>query len=167
MTSVNFAVHADTIIPVSGTQSVLNNYSIVVQDGLIKQLLPSTEARQLKDLDHVELPGHVLMPGLVNAHGHAAMTLLRGYADDMPLSAWLNDKIWPLESQWVSSEFVSDGTDLAAAEMLLSGITTSSDMYFFPDVSARRLRAAGLRTQLVFPRHGHTYRLGRRRPRIP
>ena len=123
----------------------------MVQDGLIKQLLPSTEARQLKDLDHVELPGHVLMPGLVNAHGHAAMTLLRGYADDMPLSAWLNDKIWPLESQWVSSEFISDGTDLAAAEMLLSGITTSSDMYFFPDVSARRLRAAGLRTQLVFP----------------
>jgi len=151
MTSVSFAVHADTIIPVSGTQSALKNYSIVVQEGLIKQLMPSTDARQLKGLEHVELPGHVLMPGLVNAHGHAAMTLLRGYADDMPLSAWLNDKIWPLESQWVSSEFVSDGTDLAAAEMLLSGITTSSDMYFFPDVSAQRLRAAGLRTQLVFP----------------
>jgi 5-methylthioadenosine/S-adenosylhomocysteine deaminase len=167
MTSVNFAVHADTIIPVSGTQSVLNNYSIVVQDGLIKQLLPSTEARQLKDLDHVELPGHVLMPGLVNAHGHAAMTLLRGYADDMPLSAWLNDKIWPLESQWVSSEFVSDGTDLAAAEMLLSGITTSSDMYFFPRRERAKTARSGSADTARFPRHGHTYRLGRRRPRIP
>ena len=151
MTSANFVVHADAIIPVSGTENVLKKHSIVVMDGVIAALLPSSDARELRDVDHIDLPGHALMPGLVNAHGHAAMTLLRGYADDMSLAAWLNDAIWPLESRWVSPEFVRDGTDIAAAEMLLSGITTSSDMYFFPNIAAQRLRAAGLRAQIVFP----------------
>ncbi|MDA0891295.1 MAG: amidohydrolase family protein, partial [Proteobacteria bacterium] len=151
MTSANFVVHADAIIPVSGTENVLKKHSIVVRDGVIAALLPSSDARELRDVDHIDLPGHALMPGLVNAHGHAAMTLLRGYADDMSLAAWLNDAIWPLESRWVSPEFVRDGTDIAAAEMLLSGITTSSDMYFFPNIAAQRLRAAGLRAQIVFP----------------
>jgi 5-methylthioadenosine/S-adenosylhomocysteine deaminase len=91
------------------------------------------------------------MPGLVNAHGHAAMTLLRGYADDMPLARWLNDKIWPTEGKWVAPDFVRDGTEIAAAEMILSGITTTSDMYFFPDVAAQTLSSAGMRTQIVFP----------------
>ena len=91
------------------------------------------------------------MPGLVNAHGHAAMTLLRGYADDMPLARWLNDKIWPTEGKWVAPDFVRDGTEIAAAEMILRGITTTSDMYFFPDVAAQTLSSAGMRTQIVFP----------------
>ena len=151
MTSANFAVHADAIIPVSGPENVLKSHSIVVRQGLIDALMPHAQARALSDIDHVELPGHVLMPGLVNAHGHAGMTLLRGYADDMSLASWLNDKIWPLEARWVSPEFVRDGTDIAAAEMLLSGITTTSDMYFFPDIAAQSLRTAGMRTQLVFP----------------
>ena len=132
MTPANFAVHADAIIPVSGPNKVLHFHSIVVRDGIIDTLLPHAAARALLDVEHIELPGHVVMPGLVNAHGHAAMTLLRGFADDMSLSSWLNDKIWPLEARWVSPEFVRDGTDIAAAEMLLSGITTTSDMYFFP-----------------------------------
>ena len=151
MTPANFAVHADAIIPVSGPNKVLHFHSIVVRDGIIDTLLPHAAARALLDVEHIELPGHVVMPGLVNAHGHAAMTLLRGFADDMSLSSWLNDKIWPLEARWVSPEFVRDGTDIAAAEMLLSGITTTSDMYFFPDIAAHSLRAAGMRTQLVFP----------------
>ena len=151
MTPADFAVHADSIIPVSGSENVLHSHSIVVRNGVIDALLPHAAARALKDVRHLELPGHALMPGLINAHGHAAMTLLRGFADDMPLSSWLNEKIWPLEARWVSPEFVRDGTEIAAAEMLLSGITTTSDMYFFPDIAAQSLRAAGMRTQLVFP----------------
>ena len=151
MTSANFAVHADAIIPISGPENVLISHSIVVRQGLIAALMPHARARALSDIDHLELPGHVLMPGLVNARGHAGMTLLRGYAGDMSLTSWLNDKISPLEARWVSPEFVRDGTEIAAAEMLLSGITTTSDMYFFPDIAAQSLRAAGMRTQLVFP----------------
>jgi 5-methylthioadenosine/S-adenosylhomocysteine deaminase len=79
------------------------------------------------------------------------MTLLRGYADDLPLARWLNDKIWPTEGKWVAPDFVRDGTEIAAAEMILSGITTTSDMYFFPDVAAQTLSSAGMRTQIVFP----------------
>ena len=116
MTSANFAVHADAIIPVAGPENVLKSHSIVVRQGLIDALMPHAQARALSDVDHVELSGHLLMPGLVNAHGHAGMTLLRGYADDMSLASWLNDKIWPLEARWVSPEFVRDGTDIAAAE---------------------------------------------------
>ena len=79
MTSANFAVHANAIIPVSGPENVLKSHSIVVRQGLIDALMPHAQARALSDIDHVELPDHVLMPGLVNAHGHAGMTLLRGY----------------------------------------------------------------------------------------
>ena len=81
----------------------------------------------------LELPGHALLPGLINCHGHAAMSLLRGYADDQPLMPWLEQHIWPAEAAHVSEEFVRDGTELAIAEMIRSGTTTFSDMYFFPD----------------------------------
>mgnify|MGYP001264558643 FL=1 len=128
MTSANFVVHADAIIPVSGPKKVLTSHSIVVKQGVIDALMPREEAKALDGIEHVDLRDHVIMPGLVNAHGHAAMTLLRGYADDMSLASWLNDKIWPLEAQWVSAEFVRDGTDIAAAELLLSGITPLRDL---------------------------------------
>jgi len=96
----------------------------------------------------VELPEHVLLPGLINAHTHAAMSLLRGIADDLPLMPWLQDAIWPMEQKLVSSQFVYDGTSLAAAEMLCGGITCASDMYFFPDDAARAFSDAGMRAAL-------------------
>nr|GFD60688.1 5-methylthioadenosine/S-adenosylhomocysteine deaminase-like isoform X1 [Tanacetum cinerariifolium] len=74
----------------------------------------------------------LLSPGLINAHGHAAMTLFRGLADDLPLMTWLQDHIWPAEGKWVDEDFVRDGTDIAIAEQLKGGITCFSDMYFFP-----------------------------------
>jgi len=151
MTSLNFALHADAIIPVAGPEQIVTGMSLIVRGGLIHEFVASDKARQILDVEHIELPGHALMPGLVNAHGHAAMTLLRGYADDMPLDRWLNEKIWPIEGKWVAPDFVRDGTEIAAAEMILSGITTTSDMYFFPDVAAQALRSAGMRTQVVFP----------------
>ena len=83
-------------------------------------------------------PNHVLLPGLVNAHTHAAMTLFRGFADDLPFERWLRERIWPAEARWVGPELVADGTRLAIAEMLRGGITCFSDMYFFPDVVGDR-----------------------------
>ncbi|MAS40881.1 MAG: N-ethylammeline chlorohydrolase [Porticoccaceae bacterium] len=99
----------------------------------------------------MHLADRLLMPGLVNAHGHAAMSLLRGYADDLPLQAWLEDRIWPAEARWLSGEFVADGTRLAIAEMIASGTTCFADMYFFPDVVADVARHSGLRAQIAFP----------------
>jgi 5-methylthioadenosine/S-adenosylhomocysteine deaminase len=96
----------------------------------------------------VDLGNHVLLPGFVNLHTHAAMTLLRGLADDLPLEQWLNDRIWPTEGKHVSAEFVHDGTLLAAAEMLRGGITCCNDMYFFPDAAARAFKTAGMRAML-------------------
>ena len=151
MTSQNFALHADAIIPVAGPENIVTGKSLIVRNGLIDDIVTTANARQLVDVAQIDLPGHTLMPGLVNAHGHAAMTLLRGYADDLPLDRWLNEKIWPLEGKWVAPDFVRDGTEIAAAEMILSGITTTSDMYFFPDVAAQALRSSGMRTQIVFP----------------
>jgi 5-methylthioadenosine/S-adenosylhomocysteine deaminase len=91
------------------------------------------------------------MPGLINCHTHAAMSLLRGYADDLPLMRWLKDHIWPAEKRWVDAEFVHDGSQLALAEMLKTGTTCFSDMYFFPETTAAAVHHAGLRAQITFP----------------
>ncbi|HMB71933.1 MAG TPA: amidohydrolase family protein, partial [Gammaproteobacteria bacterium] len=111
--------------------------SVAVSGGRIKAVMDDTALLREYAADVVhERPGHVLMPGLVNAHCHAGMSLLRGYADDMPLESWLGDRIWPAESRWVTPEFVADGTRLAICEMLLGGTTCFADMYYFPDVVA-------------------------------
>ncbi|ERI49850.1 hypothetical protein N878_27375, partial [Pseudomonas sp. EGD-AK9] len=98
-----------------------------------------------------ELPDCLLAPGLVNAHGHAAMSLLRGIADDLPLMTWLHEHIWPAEAKWVDEAFVRDGTDLAIAEQLKGGISCFSDMYFYPQVAAERVHNAGMRAQITIP----------------
>ena len=131
--------------------AILENHAVAIKDGRIAAVLPTAESADIAAETVVELPGHVLLPGLINAHGHAAMSLLRGYADDLPLAPWLEQHIWPAESRHVSPEFVADGTDLAIAEMIRSGVTCFSDMYFFPDVVAERVDQAGLRCQLSFP----------------
>jgi len=102
-------------------------------------------------VEQVSLPDHLLAPGLINSHGHLAMNLLRGAAEDLPLQAWLRDHVWPLEGRFVDSSFVRDGVRLAMLEMLRAGVTCFSDMYFFPEVAAREARAAGLRAQIAFP----------------
>ena len=149
--AVQLVVHPAWILPIIPRGEVLSEHSLVVQQGRIAALLPTSEAEQIEAEQHVHLPSQVLMPGLVNAHGHSAMSLLRGVADDAPLLSWLQDHIWPLEAHFVSEEFVADGTDLALAELLLGGTTTLSDMYFFPEVTAQRVQSAGMRAQLVFP----------------
>ncbi len=135
--------HCDTLIaprwcvPVEPSNVVLKDHGIVVNDGRIIDLLPLADAREkYQPSAFVEKPNHVLIPGFVNVHTHAAMSLMRGMADDMPLESWLEDGIWPAEKRWVSAEMVRDGTELAIAEMIASGTTCFSDQYFFPEIVA-------------------------------
>ncbi len=151
MTTHNLVLHPEWIIPVVPRDTVLTDHSVVISDGEISALLPRTEAAALNDCEHVQLPRQVLLPGMVNSHGHSAMSLLRGYADDQPLMTWLNDHIWPTETKFVSEAFVADGVDIAIADLLLGGTTTFSDQYFFPNITAQRAEQAGIRAQLTFP----------------
>lgn len=145
-------VHGGWVVPVDPDGSVLKNHAVAVKDGRILELAPSGEARDRIDAERtVELPGHALMPGLVNAHGHCPMALFRGVADDLPLKQWLNDHIWPLEKKWVNREFVRRGAELAVAEMIASGTTCFADNYFFPDEVARVASKARIRVQLACP----------------
>lgn len=150
-THVDTLLHPDWIIPVLPRGTVLEKHSLAIANGRISHILPRAEAASLDATHELALPGQALMPGMVNTHGHAAMSLLRGYADDLPLMPWLEQHIWPAEGAHVGPDFVRDGTELAIAEMLLAGTTTFSDMYFFPDSAAAAAVAAGIRCQIVFP----------------
>jgi 5-methylthioadenosine/S-adenosylhomocysteine deaminase len=144
-------LHPGWIVPVLPHGVVLENYSIALTGNHIAALLPRAEAESIKARHVLELPGQVVLPGLVNCHGHAAMSLLRGYADDQPLLPWLEQYIWPAEQAHVSEQFVGDGTELAIAEMIRSGTTTFSDMYLFPNVCAAAAQRLGMRCQITFP----------------
>jgi 5-methylthioadenosine/S-adenosylhomocysteine deaminase len=118
----------------------------VIDSGKIIDLLPTELAQQKYQGTTTEnLENHALLPGLINCHTHAAMTLMRGIADDLPLMDWLQNHIWPLEHKWMSEAFVKDGTDLAIAEMILGGTTCFNDMYFFPDITAQQAIHHGIR----------------------
>jgi len=139
-------IEARWIVPVRPRATVLENHAEVVAQGRIAALLPAAQARARYPAHRrVVLDQHVLVPGLVNAHAHSAMSLLRGVGDDLPLGRWLQERIWPLERAIVSPEFVFDGARLAAAEMLRAGITCCNDSYFFPAETAQGLRSVGLR----------------------
>jgi 5-methylthioadenosine/S-adenosylhomocysteine deaminase len=151
-TSCDLIIHAQWIIPVVPANKIYRDCSLVVNNGKISTIVPSNEARQrYKASTIVELGDHILLPGLINAHGHAAMSLFRGYADDLALDSWLKDHIWPAEGKHVSAEFVREGTQLAIAEMIRSGTTCFSDMYFFPDKAAAAAHESGMRCQIAFP----------------
>ena len=129
--------------------SVLSGHAVAVSDDCIVGVLPAAEAHKKFDAQqHIALADHVLIPGLVNLHTHAAMTLLRGLADDLTLMEWLNRHIWPAEQRHVSEEFVYDGTRLACAEMLRGGVTCFNDMYFFPRAAARAAMEARMRAAI-------------------
>jgi len=144
--TVDTLIHARWVIPVEPDDTVLEHHSLAIQNGRILDILPSLAARtRYQSPNELSLTTHVLMPGLINAHTHAAMALFRGLADDLPLMDWLQHHIWPAEAKWVSPEFVRDGTLLAVAEMLRSGTTCFNDMYFFPEATALVARDAGIR----------------------
>ena len=146
MQSVDTVVEGRWVIPVEPEGVVLEHHTVVIDDGRIRAILPHAQARSDYAADQVvERREHVLLPGLVNAHTHAGMTLMRGLADDLPLMQWLEKHIWPVESRWVSDEFVRDGTMLAVAEMLRGGTTCFNDMYFYPGDAGRAAGGAGMR----------------------
>lgn len=139
-------LNARWIVPVEPEGCVLEHHALAIQDGRILAILPQNEAASRYTAEVcLHLDQHVLIPGLINAHTHASMTLLRGLADDLPLMSWLQDHIWPAEARWVSPEFVHDGAQLAMAEMLRGGITCFNDMYMYPAVVAAAVQACGMR----------------------
>lgn len=147
--SVDLIIEARWALPVAPSQALLEHQSVVIQFGKIVDICPSAHAKktyQAKEL--ISLTEHVLMPGLINLHTHAAMSLMRGLADDVPLMPWLERHIWPAEQKFVSASFVYDGTLLASAEMLSGGITTFNDMYFYPQSAAEAVTQAGIRAHL-------------------
>ncbi len=145
-------LHARWVITMQPHQGVLEHQIIAITDGRIVDMGPRKEmlGRYMAGHEYF-LEHHVVMPGLVNAHGHSPMTLLRGYADDLPLRPWLEQKIWPAEGKWLGEDYVAAGARLAIAEMLLGGTTSFTDMYFFPDVIAAAVDASGMRAQLASP----------------
>jgi 5-methylthioadenosine/S-adenosylhomocysteine deaminase len=146
------ALLPEWIVPVHPSGEVLQQHALVMQNQTITAIIPREQLKDaFPDATHVELPGRVLLPGLINAHAHSAMTLLRGLADDLPLMRWLEDHIWPAEQECVGPEYVRVGTELALGEMLLGGTTCFNDNYFFPDVAARTAIRAGMRATVGIP----------------
>ncbi|HEX9672286.1 MAG TPA: TRZ/ATZ family hydrolase [Burkholderiales bacterium] len=142
-------VEAGWVIPVDPPGMVLANHAVVVADGRVHDVLAAGLSRErYPAARRIELPGHALIPGFVNLHTHAAMTLMRGLADDRALMDWLQNHIWPVETRFVSGDFVRDGTLLACAEMLRGGVTCFNDMYFHPEAAGRAALAAGMRAAL-------------------
>jgi 5-methylthioadenosine/S-adenosylhomocysteine deaminase len=149
MKTVDTLIHARWIIPIEPQNTIFENYSLVIHAEKILDLLPIEQAKLLYESEKViDLKSHVITAGFVNAHTHAAMTLMRGIADDLPLMDWLQNHIWVFEAKWMSEEFVRDGTDLAIAEMLRGGTTCFNDMYFFPEITARQVIKHGIRASL-------------------
>ena len=146
MQPVDTLIAAPWIVPVEPAGTVLEDHALVVHEGHIADLLPRALARsRYRAAAEVALATHVLVPGLVNAHTHAAMSLFRGMADDFDLRTWLEGHVWPAEARWVSEAFVRDGVRLAVAEMLRGGTTCFNDMYFYPEEIARVASEAGMR----------------------
>ncbi len=142
-------IAARWVIPVEPAATILEHHSVVVSQGRIADILPTVEADQrYRARSRVALDGHALIPGLINLHTHAAMSLMRGLADDRALMDWLNHHIWPVETRLVSQQFVHDGTLLACAEMLRGGVTCFNDMYFYPEAAAQAAIQAQMRAAI-------------------
>ena len=152
ITAADIRINARWLIPIEPADVVLEHQAVLVQGDRIAAIVSQDEAdARFRAKEVIDLPSHVVLPGLINMHGHAAMSLFRGLADDLPLMTWLNDHIWPAEGAFVSEAFIADGTQLAMAEMLRTGTTTFSDMYFFPEIGAQLAHDAGMRAQICFP----------------
>ncbi|MCP5269396.1 MAG: TRZ/ATZ family hydrolase [Zoogloeaceae bacterium] len=143
---IDLLIKARWIMPIEPANTVLEHHAVAIRQGKILAILPEHDAgQQFTAAQEIRLDKHLLLPGLVNLHCHAAMTLLRGIGDDTPLMTWLQEHIWPAEAKHISPEFVHDGTLLACAEMIRGGITCFNDMYFFPEAAAKAVIESGMR----------------------
>ena len=151
-TACDLVIEAGWVVPVEPHGVVLEDHAVAIRDGAIVAVLPRAEARaRFNPASTVSRPDGVLVPGLVNAHTHNPMTLLRGVADDLPLKTWLQDHIWPIEAAVIAPDFVADGIELAIAEMLRGGTTCCNENYFFPDVQAATYKRHGFRARVGLP----------------
>lgn len=150
--TIDLLIEAGHIVPVAPHGVVLEDHAIAIDKGVILALLPREEARaRFAPKEIVSKPDSVLIPGLVNAHTHNPMTLMRGVADDLPLKVWLQQHIWPIEGAVIGPDFVADGCTLAIAEMLRGGTTCANENYFFPDVQAATYKKFGFRARIGLP----------------
>jgi 5-methylthioadenosine/S-adenosylhomocysteine deaminase len=150
--TIDLLISARWIVPVQPDRVVLEDHAVAIAGGAIIEVLPAADAAtKYAPRERVDLREHALIPGLVNAHTHNPMTLLRGLADDLPLMTWLREHIWPVEAKVIGSEFVRDGVELAIAEMLRGGTTCCSENYFFPDAQAAAYKAHGFRAMVGLP----------------
>ena len=149
---VDQLLEARWVVPVEPHGVVLEHHAVALAGDMIVEVLPIVAARaKYTNAKRVDLPDHVLIPGLVNAHTHNPMTLMRGLADDLPLMTWLNEHIWPAEARVMGPEYVRDGVELAIAEMLRGGTTCCNENYFFPDVQAATYLRHGFRAVVGLP----------------
>lgn len=145
-------IEAGFVVPVVPHGVVLEDHAVAVSGGRIVAILPRQNARsRFAPRETVSRPDAALIPGLVNAHTHNPMTLLRGVADDLPLKVWLQQHIWPIEGAVIGPDFVADGITLAIAEMLRGGTTCVNENYFFPDVQAATYKRYGFRARVGLP----------------
>lgn len=146
---VDLIIKAKWVLPIVPAKQLYENYAVIISNRNIIDILPISElgSRYVAE-ETITLSTQLLMPGLINLHTHAAMNLMRGLADDLPLMDWLNHHIWPAEREFVSEKFVFDGTLLASAEMLKGGITCFNDMYFYPQASVDAAIQAGIRANI-------------------
>ncbi|OUU75018.1 MAG: hypothetical protein CBC29_05035 [Methylococcaceae bacterium TMED69] len=151
MAHKNIVLHADWIVPIVPANVCLQDHTLVIRENIIDDILPTSQwnPKNYEDqIEEIQLKDKILIPGLINSHTHAAMSLFANYADDVSLKDWLFDYIWPIENRLLSSNFVRDGTELAVAEMLLTGTTCFNDMYFFGEETARACIDAGIRSTI-------------------
>ena len=147
--NASIIISASWIFTSNSEGQLLSNYSIVIENDKIIDLVPQDKVfDEYEANDIYQLTDHILIPGLINTHTHAAMSLFKGFADDLSLQDWLNDYIWPAEKEFINSSFVKDGSILALSEMIKSGVTTFNDMYFFPDATAEAVKELGVRSNI-------------------
>ncbi|TCV97149.1 5-methylthioadenosine/S-adenosylhomocysteine deaminase [Luteibacter rhizovicinus] len=151
-TVIDLLIEARWVVPVEPHAVVLDDHAVAIDGGEIKAILPIADARATyAPRERVELSEHALIPGLINAHTHNPMTLMRGLADDLPLMTWLTKHIWPAEGRVMGPDFIRDGVELAVAEMIRGGTTCANENYFFPDVIAATYRRMGFRAVVGLP----------------
>src|SRR5262245_56488441 len=152
MDHVDTLIAARWVVPIEPAGAVLEHHAIAIRDGRIVAIEPEKQARErFSTARFVSRPTHVLLPGLVNAHTHAAMSLLRGAAESGRFDHWLREQVWPLEQRWLDAEYVRDGTELAIADMITSGTTCFADMHLFPEVVAQTAAEAKIRACIASP----------------
>ena len=144
--TVSLIVANGIVVTVDGTRRILNPGSVAIDGNRIVAVdTPAAIASRYRGTDSIDATNKVVMPGLINTHGHAAMVMFRGLGNDLALMDWLQKYIFPAEAKTISPEFVRVGTRLAALEMIQSGTTMYADMYYFEEEVARVTKAAGMR----------------------